>query len=566
MNLLIRWLPQWIQNYPRALAPRDVLAGLLVAILAIPQNLAYAMLAGLPPQAGMYASILPVIAYSIWGSSMTQAVGPVAVTAIMTSAVLVPLAPTGSAEYIALASCLALTSGLVVFACGVMRLGFLSELLSRPVVSGFITGSAFLILLSQLKPLVGWTASSHGLSPSDWLHTHGISALIGFSCLITLLATRLWLVQTLVKIGVTATRADLLMRLMPLVLVLTATLVSVYFDLDQHYGVHVVGALNVNSSMWTFAMPDWNLLPALVAPTLVMAFVGMVQNIGMAKALATKRNEQVDANRELMALGSANIVTTFCGGMPVGGGTSRSALNTAAGAQSPLASIVAALVLWIIISVGSDWFTQMPLPALAASIMVAGLSMVDFASLRKAWEYDRADAAAWIGTAFGVTVLGVQLGIALGIGLSLTSLLWRSSQPHIAVIGRIPGTEHFRNIERHGVLTLPSVLMLRVDESLFFGNMSAVQARLMAEINSRPNVRDVVLILSATNRIDATALDILSETQRNLKANNIHLHLAEVKGPVQDRLAGTPLWKTLQGRVHLSANDAFEVLGGAQSS
>jgi len=541
-----------MQDYPAAHMPRDILAGMLVAVLVIPQNLAFAILAGLPPQAGLYASILPVIAYALWGSSMTQAVGPVAVIAIMTSSVLTPLAAAGSPQYLALASSLALTTGLLVFACGALKLGFLSQLLSRPVASGFISGSAMYIVFNQCKPLVGWST----LSTID-----SVSAAVGGTCLVALLAARRWMAPALVARGVAPPRADLALRVMPLALVALATLFTMYWDLDGRHGVAVVGTLNA-VTVWNFAVPEPAALHSLLAPTLTLAFVGMVQNISMAQALAIPRNERVDANRELMALGSANIVASWWGGMPVGGGISRSAVNVAAGARSPLAGIVAALTLAALLLFTSHWFDRMPLPALAASIIAAAIAMVDSDSLRRAWAYDRSDAAAWLGTAVGVIVLGLQLGIALGIGLSLASLLWRSSQPHIAVVGRIPGTEHFRNVERHGTETRECMLMLRIDESLFFGNMAAVEQRLNDEISSHPAMHDVVLIMSAVNRIDTTALDILQEIQRTLAARGVSMHLAEVKGPVQDRLVATPLWKALQGRVHLSANAAFEAVGG----
>jgi SulP family sulfate permease len=213
-----------------------------------------------------------------------------------------------------------------------------------------------------------------------------------------------------------------------------------------------------------------------------------------------------------------------------------------------------------IVLLGTTWFARIPLAILAASIVVAAVSMIDVAELRRAWAYDRADALAFVSTALGVLVLGLQMGIALGIGLSLATLLYRASTPHIAVVGRIVNTEHFRNLERHGVETLPGALFLRIDESLFFGNLNAIESRLMGEIAKLPSVRDVVLIMSAVNRVDLTALEALTEIQLSLRARGIELHLAEVKGPVQDRMLKTPLWTNLLGRVHLSANAAFEHL------
>jgi SulP family sulfate permease len=289
----------------------------------------------------------------------------------------------------------------------------------------------------------------------------------------------------------------------------------------------------------------------------------MVQNITMAQALAIKRHEHIDADQELIGLGSANIVAAFFGGMPVGGGLSRSAINTAAGAQTPLAGIVSAVTMALVLLLGTQWFARLPLAVLAASIVVAALSMIDLRAVRQAWNYDRADALALAGTAVGVLVLGLELGIALGIGLSLAMLLLRASTPHIAVIGRIAGSEHFRNVERHGVQTIPGVLLLRIDESLFFGNLRAVESRLSAELALAPDTHAVVLIMSAVNRIDTTAMEMLTDLNRDLQARGIQLHLAEVKGPVQDHLMHSPLWKSLSGDVHLSVNSAFEALAVA---
>jgi SulP family sulfate permease len=524
------------------------------------------MLAGLPPQAGLYVSILPVVAYALVGSSMTQAVGPVAITAIMTYSVLSPLAEPGSAHYLALAAMLALLSGLLVLALGLLRMGFLSNLLSRPVVSGFIAGSAFLILLSQFKLLLGVdiqgssTWEQLGSTLSQIPHANPVTLWLGGLGMACLLASRLGLAKLLLRLGASQLLADLATRLTPLLVLLFGTLVLVMLNLDQHDGVAVVGQVKNGLPEMVFNWPGLSDLNLLAVPALILAFIGTVQNITMAQALAMKRHERVDANQELVGLGLSNIVASFFGGMPVGGGLSRSAVNLAAGAQTPLASIVSALVMLLIVLLGTSWFARIPLCILAASIMVAALQMIDVAEFRRAWTYDRADAFAFLGTALGVLALGLQLGIVLGIGLSLATLLYRASTPHIAVVGRIVNTEHFRNIERHGVQTLPGVLFLRIDESIFFGNLRAIESRLMSELVKLPDARHVVLIMSAVNRVDLTGLEALTEIQQDLRARGIELHLAEIKGPVQDRMMGTELWKNLAGRVHLSTNAAFESL------
>jgi len=561
-----RFLPRWITRYRHEHLASDLIAGVVTTILVLPQSLAYALLAGLPPQAGLLASIFPVIAYALLGSSMTQAVGPVAVTAIMTFSVLSPLAVPGSAQYVALAASLALMSGVLVALFGLLRLGFLSDLLSRPVVSGFISGSAVLIVVSQLRLLVGVQAhgaDSWSLLLATYQALPGLNpatTLVAAGGLLALLFSRYLLGGLLQRLGLLRQRAEFVVRLMPLLVVIAATLAVAALDWDHTRGVAVVGPIQAGVPGFQFFLPPAESLGLLAVPALIIAFIGTVQNIAMAQALAIKRRERIDANQELVGLGASNVVAAFFGGMPVGGGVSRTAVHLAAGAQSPLAGVVAALAMLAIVAGGTHWFVRMPLAVLAAGIVVAAISMVDLAAFRRAWEYDRADAVALAGTALGVLVLGLQWGIALGIGLSLATLLFRASTPHIAVVGRIVGTEHFRNVERHGVETIPGVLILRVDESLFFGNLRAIEARLGAELEAAPRTHDVVLLMSAVNRVDVTAMEALTEMAQDLQLRNIRLHLAEVKGPVQDRMAATPLWKSLAGRVHLSGNDAFRAL------
>ena len=559
-------IPGWIHQYSRTKLGADLAAGLIVAILVIPQSLAYALLAGLPPQVGLYVSIFPVIAYALLGSSMVQAVGPVAITAIMTYSVLSPLASPGSPEYIILAALLSLLSGVMLLACGVLRLGFLSQLLSRPVISGFISGSAVLIMISQMKYLLG--ISVHGANSSEVVldllgklaDSHLPTLIIGLAALALLIFVRVALSNLLARLGLGAGPAAFVVRLMPLLIVLLGTALVAGKNLDLEYGVAVVGAVVAGVPGFDFFLPRYDNLKLLIVPAFVMTLIGMVQSITMAQALAIKRRERVDTNAELVGLGAANVVAAFYGGMPVGGGLSRSAVNVAAGAQTPLASIVSALVMIAVVAGAAHWFERLPLAVLAASIMMAAYSMIDFKALRQAWAYDRADALALIGTAGGVLVFGLEIGIGLGIVLSMATLLLRVSTPHIAVLGRIPGSQHFRNVERHQVETIPGVLFIRIDERLFFGNLAAVELRLTQELQKIDHITDLVLVMSAVNLMDATAVEVFSELNADLASRHICLHLAEVKGPVQDRLQHADLWKSLSGQVFLSTNEAFEAL------
>lgn len=562
----MRNLPAWMAFVSRSHLQADVLAGAMVAVLVIPQSLAYALLAGLPAPAGLVASVLPVLAYAWLGSSRTQAVGPVAITAIMTSSLLAPLAVPGSAQHVVLAALLALLSGAFMLAFGLLRLGFLSQLLSRPVVSGFISGSALLIVVNQAHHLLGLPGSQESVLATvlglarQLREAHAPTVVLSLLAVLVLVLARTRLAGWLKHVGLSAQGAGHAVRLAPLCILLLATLWVVLTDADRNNGVAVVGMVRLDAAVWSWVWPDAAQLRQLLAPALTLAFVGTVQGITMAQALAVQRHERLDANRELVGLGAANVVAAFSGGMPVGGGMSRTALNTAAGAQTQWASVVTALGIAALVLTGTQWMERMPVAVLAASIVVAALGMVDVRALRQAWAYDRADAVALMATAVGVWVLGLELGIVLGIALSLATLLLRASAPHIAVIGRIPGTEHFRNVERHGVETIPGVLLLRIDESLYFGNLSAVESRLALELSKAPDTHDVVLIMSAVNRVDTTAMEVLADLNRDLQGRGVRLHLAEVKGPVQDRLERIPLWTGLSGQVFLSVNAAFESL------
>lgn len=566
----MRLLPRWASPYPRQHLGSDLLAGVIVTILVIPQSLAYALLAGLPPQAGLYVAIFPVIAYSLFGSSMVQAVGPVAITSIMTYSVLTPIATPGSPEYIVLAATLALASGVLLLGCGLLRLGFLARLLSRPVIAGFVSGSAVLIVFSQLKYLFGvHPHASDALTVISALLTHAhldANTLIGIAAIAILAFARRSLAGLLTRAGLKAGVAAFIVRLVPLLVVLAATLAVIGGDLDVRHQVAVVGHIVEGLPAPAFFVPDAGELRRLAIPIVLMTLIGMVQNISMAQALAIRRRERIDANAELVGLGAANIVAAFHGGMPVGGGVSRSAVNVAAGAQTPLAGIVAALTMLIVVVAAAPLFARLPLAVLAASIIVAAVSMIDLRSLRQAWHYDRADGIAALGTAAGVFVLGLEAGIGLGLLFSLATLLYRASTPHIAVIGRIPDSEHFRNVERHQVETLPDALFLRIDESLFFGNLDAVESRLLAEIERNGAIRNVVLIMSAVNRVDTTAMEVLHDLDRELSRRDIHLNFAEIKGPIHDRLRDTDLLRELSGQVFLSVNDAYRALESRQAA
>jgi len=534
---ILKWIPPWLGSYKRSSLAGDLTAGLIVTVLLIPQSLAYAMLAGLPPQMGLYASILPVVAYAAFGTSMSLAVGPVAVISLMTASVLQPLAHAGTPEYVALAVQLALLSGLMLIALGALRFGFIAQFLSQPVVAGFVSGSAVLIALSQLKPLLGIPelAAIAQLNPA--------TAAIGIGTAVFLIVAKK-LVPGLPG------------RLAPMAAIVVTTLLVASLQLDARAGVKIVGDVPGGLLRLTLPIPTLHGIAELWLSALLISLVGFVESIAVARAL--RRDERIGADRELVGLGAANLAAAVSGGFPVTGGFSRSVVNVAAGANTPFAGVVSAVFMAGVLAGLTGWFGRIPQAVLAATIIVAVTSLIDWRELKETWRYDRGDGLAFLAAMAGVLALGVEQGVIAGIAVSLAMILWRGSRPHIAVVGRVPGTEHFRNVARHRVETLPGLLAVRIDESLFFGNAAAVEEHIERLLAARPGTRRLLLILSAVNHIDATALSVLEELERSLDRRGIELSLAEVKGPVMDRLARTALGARLKERTFLSTHQAFQ--------
>ncbi|BDT58784.1 sodium-independent anion transporter [Massilia varians] len=542
---------QWLQHYRRSMLPGDISAGIVVAMMMIPQGMAYALVAGLPPVAGIYASIVPPLLYALFGTSSTQSVGPMAIISLMTASSLAPLATPGSALYGVLAAQLALLSGAVLLACGLLRIGFLANFFSRPVMSGFTIGSALLIAWGQLRPLLGT------MPPA----VHWPSAALGLGALALLVWARHYMAGALRRAGLPPVAADIGAKLAPMLVVIGATALVPLLNL-QALGVATTGSVPAG-------LPGLNLATsgahwqALLQPALLIGFMVFLISMSGAQTLALKRGEKLGSNRELVGLGAANIGSALSGGFPVTGSMSRSAVNFAAGANTQLASIITAALLALALVAPTGWLALLPLPVLAATIIVAVLGMLDLDTLSTSWRYDRADAAALLATGAGVLALGVEAGVVVGVALSMGALIWRASRPHIAVLGRIAGTEHFRNVDRYSAETAPGLLMLRVDAGLFFGNVEAVNERIEDELAERPDTRHLVLVLSAVNAIDTSALFGLEELNASLRQRGVLLHLAEVKGPVMDRLKHSSLLQALGGRLFLSAAMAWDELAPA---
>ena len=564
---LSHWLPclDWGRRYDRSSAAQDGLAALIVTLMLIPQSLAYAMLAGLPPVTGLYASILPLLAYALFGSSRTLAVGPVAVVSLMTAAALAPLFPAGSAEYVGAAMLLALLSGLLLALMALLRLGFLANFLSHPVVSGFISASGILIAVGQLKHLLGVSVSGESLRqilPQLWQSlsmTHWPTLLIGLLSLAWLWWARARLKPLLQRLGLSAPMAGNLAKAGPVLAIIVAIVVVSLLQLDQA-GVKVVGSVPQGLPGLTLPTLDLGLALQLLPAALLISLVGFVESVSVGQTLAAKRRQRIEPDNELLGLGAANLGAAFSGGFPVTGGFARSVVNYDAGAQTPMAGVFTAAGIALSVMLLTPLLHNLPQAVLAATIIVAVLSLVDLGSLRRTWRYSRQDGAAQLATILGVLLIGVEAGILLGVGLSLLLFLWRTSQPHMAVVGQVPGSEHFRNVERFAVIESPNVLSLRVDESLYFPNARYLEDRIGELIVSRPQVRHLVLMCTGVNLIDASALDSLEAIVERLRTAGVQLHLSEVKGPVMDQLRRSNFLEDFGGQVFISQFEALKTL------
>ena len=562
---LRRLVPYWLQEYEPKQLPADVIAGLVVGILVIPQSLGYAVLAGLPPVYGLYAAILPVLVYAWVGSSKVQAVGPVAITAIMTASSLQPYAQAGSAQYALMASLLALMVGTMLWLAGQLKQGWIVQFISRGVSAGFVSGAAVLILLSQLKYVTGTAISGSTLlqyasslrQQIDLVHLPTL--VVGLTALVLFLLNRYgsrWVWQSWLP----TSQAKWAGRLFPLLLVIAAIVWSTLGDWNA-LGIKIID--EVPSGFPKFHMPY---IPSLhdvleLLPTAaLMALIAFVSSSSVASTYARQRGERFDANEELKGLGLANLLGGFFQSFPVAGGFSRTAINVDSGAQTQLASIVTVLVMIAALLILGTLIAPLPYALLGAMIIASIISLIDVSTLRSAWRHDRLDALSFLAAFVGVLAFGLNTGLVLGLMVSFASLIWQSSQPHIAVVGQLGETGHFRNINRHNVVTFSNLLIMRVDESLFFGNSESVHSQIQAAVRNHPDARELILIMAAVNHIDLTAQEMLINLNQELMAMGWRLHFSFIKGPVMDVIEQTPVIEQLSGQVFMSTEKAVQAL------
>ncbi|WP_289036512.1 sulfate permease [uncultured Roseibium sp.] len=564
MNHLKRYFPilTWGRTYDKEAATSDLVAAIIVTIMLIPQSLAYALLAGLPPEVGLYASILPLVAYAVFGTSRALAVGPVAVVSLMTASAVGEFTQQGTPEYLGAAIVLAFISGLMLMAMGFFRLGFLANLLSHPVISGFITASGLLIASSQLKHILGVPASGHNLYDillsigSKVGETNLVTLAIGVTATGFLFWVRKGLKKLLLSVGIKPFLADILTKAGPVAAVAATTLVAAAFDLGSK-GVRLVGDIPSGLPMPHLPSFDSELWLQLAPAALLISVIGFVESVSVAQTLAAKKRQRIEPDQELIGLGASNIASAISGGYPVTGGFARSVVNFDAGASTPAAGAFTAVGIAVATLFLTPLLTNLPQATLAATIIVAVLSLVDLGAIKRTYAYSKSDFAAMAATILITLFFGVEQGVVSGVVLSIALYLYRSSRPHMAVVGIVPGTEHFRNVDRHTVATGESVLTLRVDESLFFANSRYLEDRIYALVADRPEIQHVVLMCPAVNEIDASALESLEEINHRLSDSGVSFHLSEVKGPVMDRLQKTDFLTHLTGKVFLSQYEAL---------
>jgi SulP family sulfate permease len=555
----------WSRRYNTQHFTEDAVAALIVTIMLIPQSLAYALLAGLPAHIGLYASILPLIAYTIFGTSSALAVGPVAVVSLMTAAAISNLGITDPQQILLAAATLAILSGLMLVLMGVLRLGFLANFLSHPVISGFISASAIVIATSQLKHLFGVDASGHNLAELVFSLAQNIGSInwytvmVGIPAVIFLFWVRSGLKSVLLRLGMGEKSAALATKLGPVIIVLFTILSTKIFRLDEK-GVAIVGAIPQGLPALGLPEFDGNLWIQLAGSAFLISIIGFVESVSVAQTLAAKKRQRIYADQELIGLGAANLASSVSGGYPVTGGFARSVVNYDAGAATPAAGAFSAIGILLATLFLTPYLYFLPKAALAATIIVAVLSLLDMSILKRSWIYSKADFIAVFLTLSGTLFQGVEIGVSLGVLSSILLYLFKTARPHIAIVGQVGQTEHFRNVLRHKVRVWDNMLSIRVDQSLYFANARSLEdfvTNCMAEYKS---VEHVVLQCSAINEIDASAIESLEAINNKLESMGVKFHLSEVKGPVMDRLNRINFIHHISGKIFLSHMDAVKTL------
>ncbi|WP_217585841.1 SulP family inorganic anion transporter [Lentibacillus saliphilus] len=526
---LKRFIPalDWIPNYKRTDLKGDLSAGLIVAIMLIPQGMAYAMLAGLSPVIGLYASTIPLIIYALFGTSRQLAVGPVAMVSLLVFTGVTALAEPGTSEYLTLVLLLMLMVGVIQFLLGVLRLGFLVNFLSHAVISAFTSAAALIIGFSQLKDLTGVQYESGNKI---------------FSLIIEAVAKVSEINVVTLAIGVgSIVLLVVFKKFIPKIpgpiVVVSLSILTVFGLKLQNQGVTIVG--EVPSGLPGLSLPAISIdsIMILLPIALTISFVGFMESVAMAKAIASKEKYKIDANQELIGLGLANVGGSFFSGYPVTGGFSRSAVNYQSGARTPLASLITAVLILLTLMFFTDFFYYLPKAVLAAIIMVAVYGLIDVKEAKYLFKVRPLDGWTWVITFIATLTLGIIEGILVGLGFSLVLFIARSAYPHVAELGYLKDKNVYRNIVRYPDAEVsPDYLIFRIDASLYFANMSFLENKLTEKMNERPEIKHILLDFSGVNSIDGVSIYSLEELMEAIRNNDIDISLIGVKGPVRDLL------------------------------
>lgn len=558
MSSLQRFLPilSWAARYERRDLRGDVAAGLTVGAMLVPQAMAYALLAGLPPEIGLYAATIPVIIYSLFGTSRQLAVGPVAIVSLLTASALAPLVEEGSAGYISAAALLALMVGIAHLVLGAGRLGFLVNFLSHSVLVGFTAAASIIIGFSQAKHIFGISTERKDHFYETVLEffdkvgdTNSTTLTVG-----------------LVALGVLFALKRLAPRVPAALVVVVGSILAVeLWDLESS-GVKVVG--DIPDSLPAFGFPDFSgsMVGNLAMTALVITLVGFMESIAVAKVYARRHRYDVDANQELIGLGAANVASGLFGGYPVTGGFSRTAVNDTAGARTPMASIITAGIVLATIAFLTPLFASLPNAALGAIIIIAILGLIDVSEMRHIARVKRTDLIG-LSVAFVATlVLGIELGILVAVVASMLVVFARMSMPHSAVLGHVDGTTSFRNTARFPEAeTIDGIEIVRIDAAISFVNATNVKRLLLAHADKvAGSPRALILDASGINDLDATGAEMLHELLAEMEDRRVAFHVAEVKGPVRDVLRAAGLWDEMGTRVHTSTNEAVAAIASGR--
>ena len=553
----------WLFRYNSGLLVGDFTAAVIVTILVVPQSLAYALLAGLPPQIGIYASIFPLVAYAAFGSSKFLQVGPTAIISLMT-AVAISVLPEG--QRLLGAAVLAVETGIILVLLSIIRAGWIMNFVSRSVVTAYITGAAILIIVSQLKHIFGvqtegGTVVSMAKSLISALpNLNVITLIVGVTSLLFLVIVRTSFAYGLVKMGVRARRAKMIARFAPIVAVAVSIAAAAILKLPETFGLNVVGKIPKGIPPFSLPIGQLKLFEILLIPSIVLALVAFVDGMSTAQTLAARSRSRIDANKELLGVGAANFAAGVSGGYPVNGSMSRSAVNFTAGGKTQMVGLITAGLMLLTALYLTPLLENLPLATLAALIIVACFSLVQFKDLWQVWVYSREDGITAIATFLAVLLLGVQWGVVAGVVLSMTFHIRSTLRPNMAIVGRFPGTEHYRDAAKFNVETNEIVKTLRIDESLYYANARYLEDKIARLVSDSPEMTDLILMCPAVNRIDASALASLETINKRLDSSGITLHFSELHSHVKERFHRSQFLDKLTGRIFLSQQEAIEAL------